>query len=266
MRKILLRSASYVAALIVGFAGGIYALPILTAPEAGSATEVESLARTAAYQGEFRRDLEGSDPLHWGEGTVSVNRRAISLAGKIAPGPDYRLYLSPEFVETEEEFLRVKPRSVRVGDVKAFENFVVPVPQSVDVAQFSTVIVWCESFSQFITAAQYRKSADEPATAAPDSAFLVVYEPGPAWRVGKPLREQPLKEHGQYMLSLYVRGTLVSAGPFTDDTGGAVVLAAADQTAARAIVMNDPAVTSGVFAYELHPWRRVDWERRLKKE
>jgi hypothetical protein len=45
---------------------------------------------------------------------------------------------------------------VRVGDVRTFENFVVPVPAAVDVAQFDSVIVWCESFSQFITAARYR--------------------------------------------------------------------------------------------------------------
>lgn len=45
---------------------------------------------------------------------------------------------------------------VRVGDVRTFDNFVVPLPDPVDVAQYNTVIVWCESFSQFITSAQYR--------------------------------------------------------------------------------------------------------------
>ena len=45
---------------------------------------------------------------------------------------------------------------VRVGDVKTFENFVVPVPAGIEPAKFSTVIVWCETFSQFITAAKYR--------------------------------------------------------------------------------------------------------------
>jgi hypothetical protein len=45
---------------------------------------------------------------------------------------------------------------VRVGDVKTFDNFIVPVPADVDPARYSTVIVWCETFSQFITAARYR--------------------------------------------------------------------------------------------------------------
>jgi hypothetical protein len=45
---------------------------------------------------------------------------------------------------------------VRVGDVRTFENFVVPVPESVDVSSYNSAIVWCESFGQFITAAKYR--------------------------------------------------------------------------------------------------------------
>jgi hypothetical protein len=86
---------------------------------------------------------------------VSIGRDAIALEGAVAPGPDYVLYLSPEFVETEADFLRLKPRMTAVGSVKTFENFVVPIPETVDPGRFNTVIVWCESFNQFITAATY---------------------------------------------------------------------------------------------------------------
>jgi hypothetical protein len=154
--KRLLLVATHLAALGIGFALGVYFLPILTAPAAPSAAEVSARAGQALYKGEFRRDLKDSDVLHWGEGTVSVGRDAITLAGRVAPGPDYKLYLSPEFVETEADFMRLKPGMARVGDVKTFENFIVRVPQNVDVSRYSTVIVWCESFSQFITAAKYR--------------------------------------------------------------------------------------------------------------
>ncbi|WP_332815458.1 DM13 domain-containing protein [Ramlibacter sp.] len=155
MKKLLLL-VSHAAVFAVGFALGIYLLPVLTAPRAPSSSEVAAAARQASYSGQFRRDLADSDLLHWGEGTVSVGPRSIALAGKLAPGPDYKLYLSPEFVETEADFARVKPRMVRIGDVRTFENFVVPVPESVDVSQYDTVIVWCESFSQFISSARYR--------------------------------------------------------------------------------------------------------------
>lgn len=147
-------SHSLVAA--AGFAAGIYALPILTAPDAPSTTEMAAALGQAEFTGEFTRDLEGSDLLHWGEGTVSVGREFISLHGRIAPGPDYRLYLSPAFVETEDEFTSLQADMVRVGDVRTFENFVVPVPGSIDPGAFNTVVVWCESFGEFITAAKYR--------------------------------------------------------------------------------------------------------------
>ncbi len=156
MKKSLLLAVTHVLALAVGFALGIYALPILTAPPAPSAAEAAAQAGQAAYSGQFRRDLKDSDALHWGEGNVLVGQRSIALVGKIAPGPDYKLYLSPEFVETEAEFLRLKHRMLRVGEVKTFENFIVRVPESVDVARYNTVIVWCEAFGQFITAARYR--------------------------------------------------------------------------------------------------------------
>lgn len=147
-------SHSLVAA--AGFAAGIYALPILTAPDAPSTTEMAAALDQAEFTGEFTRDLEGSDLLHWGEGTVSVGREFISLHGRIAPGPDYRLYLSPAFVETEDEFTSLQADMVRVGDVRTFENFVVPVPGSIDPGSFNSVVVWCESFGEFITAAKYR--------------------------------------------------------------------------------------------------------------
>ncbi|RJF92795.1 DM13 domain-containing protein [Noviherbaspirillum saxi] len=156
MKKLLLLVASHAVALGLGFALGIYALPILTAPAGPSSAEAASAASQASYSGQFRRDLKDSDLLHWGEGKVSVGRQHIVLTGKLAPGPDYKLYLSPEFVETEADFMRLKSRMVRVGDVRTFENFTVAVPEAIDVSHYNTVIVWCESFSQFITAAKYR--------------------------------------------------------------------------------------------------------------
>ncbi len=155
-RTLLLLLLSHALVALVGFGAGIYLLPILTAPPAPSASEVAAAATKASYSGNFRRDLKDSDALHWGEGTVSVGAAYISLRGRIAPGPDYKLYLSPEFVETEADFARLKPRMVRVGDVKTFENFVVAVPVGIDPSQYTTVIVWCETFSQFITSARYR--------------------------------------------------------------------------------------------------------------
>lgn len=156
MKKWLLSGITHTVALAIGFVAGIYALPILIAPKAPTADDVAAQSGGAQFTGQFRRDLKDSDLLHWGEGTVSISRRSIVLMGRIAPGPDYKLYLSPEFVETEADFQRLKSQMVRVGDVKTFDNFIVPVPESIDPAAYAAVIVWCESFNQFITAAKYR--------------------------------------------------------------------------------------------------------------
>ena len=155
-RNTLLLVASHIVVATAGFAAGIYALPILIAPPAPTMEEIKAATTSVQFTGKFKRDLKDSDSLHWGEGVVSVAPNAISLVGRLAPGPDYKLYLSPEFVETEADFNRLKKSMVRVGDVKTFDNFVVSVPAGIEPAKYSAVVVWCETFGQFITAAKYR--------------------------------------------------------------------------------------------------------------
>ena len=80
------------------------------------------------------RDLKGSDLFHWGEADVSVSKNEIIVNGSIAPGPDYKLYLTKEFVEQEEEFLSIKDNSRYVAEVKTFKNFVITVPEDIDLS------------------------------------------------------------------------------------------------------------------------------------
>lgn len=91
--------------------------------------------------------------------------------------------------------------------------------------------------------------------------FMILYRPGPAWLVGKPLMEQLLREHGLYMHRLWQEGRLLHGGPFTDDAGGAAVVYCEDDHDAQAIIENDPAVIDGIFVAEAHPWYMVEWER-----
>ena len=96
---------SHTIALAIGFALGVYLLPILTAPDSPSDAEVASSSQQAMFSAEFRRDLTGSDFLHWGEGRISISDKQLSFSGSMAPGPDYQLYLTPELVQTEQELL-----------------------------------------------------------------------------------------------------------------------------------------------------------------
>jgi hypothetical protein len=63
----------------------------------------------------------------------------------------------PEFVEDEAQFLsRPRHRATPVGDIKTFDGFLVDVPPDVDIEAYTTVLVWCETFGEFISAAKYR--------------------------------------------------------------------------------------------------------------
>ena len=143
-------------ALVLGVALGIYLLPILTAPEGPSVSEVTSSSQQALYKTRFHKDVAGSDLIHWGEGTVSINKTNISLMGSLAPGPDYFLYLTKNLVDTGDSFLQIKADSLKVGPIRTFDNFIVPLDESVDLEQYAAIVVWCETFSQFITSASYR--------------------------------------------------------------------------------------------------------------
>lgn len=156
MKRLILALFTHGAALAVGFALGIYLLPVIIEPPSPDSAMIEAESQGALYTAEFSRDLRGADFLHWGEGTISITPTRIVHDGALAPGPDYKLYLVDRFVEHEDEFLPIKDEARLIGDVNTFGGFVVTVPDGVDVSVYTTVVVWCETFGEFITAAQYR--------------------------------------------------------------------------------------------------------------
>ena len=149
------------AGIAPGFMLGVYFLPILVAEEGASVAEVAAAKEQAVREGIFRKNLPGSDAFHWGEGTLVESMEDgqyyFTLEGSVAPGPNYKLYLTPEFVDTEEAFLAIKDRSVLVASLATFDNFRVSVPAKIDPDRYPAVIIWCERFKRFITAATLMK-------------------------------------------------------------------------------------------------------------
>ena len=122
--KLILLSLSHAAALALGIGLGIYWLPILTEPDAPDLIAIEaSQAGEPLYTARFDRERAGSDYFHWGEEDVRNYESTITFKGELAPGPDYRLYLAPRYVENEAEYLAIKARSLEVGSVKTFSGF-----------------------------------------------------------------------------------------------------------------------------------------------
>ena len=64
MRRWVILIATHLAMLAMGFAGGVYTLPILTAPQAPDAAALRTISAETLYAGRLARDLKGSDLLH----------------------------------------------------------------------------------------------------------------------------------------------------------------------------------------------------------
>ncbi|MDA8651802.1 DM13 domain-containing protein [Porticoccaceae bacterium] len=148
--------ATHTLTLLIGVAAGIYMLPLLTAGDGPDKNILDQVMENRHYSGTFSRDREDSDLLHWGEGELSIGPSRIAFSGRLAPGPDYRLYLSPVFIETERAFIEQKQSMKEVGAINTFDGFLIDIPTRVDAATYTTAIVWCETFDQFITSAVYK--------------------------------------------------------------------------------------------------------------
>ena len=62
--------------------------------------------------------------------------------------------------------------------------------------------------------------------------------------------------HADHLATLLEEGTLILAGPtFGQINTGVTVIEAPDEEAARAVMMRDPAITSGLMEPELRPMR-----------
>lgn len=155
MKKLLLL-ITHAGALTVGVALGIYLLPILVEPEGPGAESIAASQSGALFSTSFKRDLKGSDFLHWGEGLLTLSASQAVFEGELSPGPDYYLYLVPTFVEDEAGFLNLKNQSLRIGPVKTFSGFILDLPPNTNLENYSAAVIWCERFGEFISAGQYR--------------------------------------------------------------------------------------------------------------
>lgn len=90
-----------------------------------------------------------------------------------------------------------------------------------------------------------------------DVRFVVFHVPGPNWLPGKTLFDQPgVREHVAHYRRLLDAGKLALGGPHLDAKGGGMMIASAGVTEAelRSFATEDPAVVSGVLAFEVRPW------------
>jgi uncharacterized protein YciI len=89
------------------------------------------------------------------------------------------------------------------------------------------------------------------------SEYLYLIHPYRHGFFDDPTREEEaiMDEHFEYLKKASEGGTVLLAGPCTDDTFGLVVFKAENDLAANVFMFADPSVKKNVMVAELHPIR-----------
>ena len=146
-----------------GVALGFFLFPyVFPPPAAESLTDADRSALVAT--GTFIH-ANPSDPVHWGKGKVSVYEKAVFLEPdfEVGPGPAYRVYLVPKAAIRASGDLG-EAMYVDLGGLRAFKGSQrYPIPEGVNLADYPSVIIWCERFSVLISPADLAPPTTVPA-------------------------------------------------------------------------------------------------------
>ncbi len=160
-----------------GVAVGLFIFPYVFPPPPAAETISEEERAALVATGEFIH-ADPSDPVHYGAGKVSVYEKAVFLDPdfKVAPGPAYHVYLVPKPTIRASGDVR-DTMYVDLGQLRAFEGSQrYPIPEGVDLADFPSVVIWCETFSVLISPADLepaKATSQMGSTGSPvKSAFL----------------------------------------------------------------------------------------------
>jgi hypothetical protein len=99
-----------------------------------------------------------SDPIHHGQGSVTLYSRTLLLEPdfKVGPGPKYHVYLVPK--PNIRSSADVKDSMfVDLGRLRSFEGSQkYNIPPGVDLSTYASAIIWCEQFSVLISPADLK--------------------------------------------------------------------------------------------------------------
>ncbi len=143
-----------------GVALGFFLFPFVFPPPPAMETITDAEQGALVATGTFIH-ADPSDPLHYGAGKVSVYRSAVFLEPdfKVGPGPAYHVYLVPK-AEVRGSSDVTQTMFVDLGRLRAFEGSQrYPIPDGVDLADYPSVVIWCEHFSVLISPADLTPAA-----------------------------------------------------------------------------------------------------------
>jgi len=114
--------------------------------------------------------------------------------------------------------------------------------------------------SPAVLSQQKPEAKNEPANKLVEF-HMAILKRGPKWSAAEtPETKRVQQEHVKYVLSTLNSGKAIIAGPFTDDGDiiGVFVFRAPSAAEAKAWAEANPAVASGQYSVEMHPWWSED--------
>ncbi len=143
--------------VVLGLALGIFLFPYWFPPPEAMETLNRQEAGALVAKGTFIH-ANPSDPVHYGEGEVSVFPRTVFLGEdfEVRPGPDFHVYLVPK-AEIRSNSDVANTMFVDLGRLRAFKGSQkYAIPAGVDLKKFPSVAIWCQQFGVLISPADLK--------------------------------------------------------------------------------------------------------------
>lgn len=155
----------------IGGAGGmLFAYPFLFPPPPVMEKAPESATMAPAASFKFDETSPGRDAVHWANGSGRVYSDGAKTVVRLeddfvaGPGPNYWIYLNTKPVGDEGTF-RADQGRVKIAPLKSFkggQNYT--LPETVQIADYAALTIWCETFAAFISTAPLPRPAAKSGT------------------------------------------------------------------------------------------------------
>ena len=143
----------------IGVALGFFLFPFVFPPPTAAEQLTEADRSALVATGTFIH-ANPSDPIHYGKGRVSIYERTVFLEPdfEVGPGPAYHVYLVPRASIRDEAAVK-SAMFVDLGRLRAFKGSQrYPVPAGTDLANYPSVVIWCERFGVLISPADLMRA------------------------------------------------------------------------------------------------------------
>lgn len=110
-----------------------------------------------------------------------------------------------------------------------------------------------EEITNTVLAAAPTTPAQRDTSTAKKMLFIAIFSLGPSWQADKPAHEQAyFKEHSTNLKKLRTEKKILVGARYSDK--GMIIIAAANEQEARAMLERDPMVANKVFNLEIYPF------------